>query len=132
MAYDSPQGIKLTALTCGATTLVAQQYRFVKLHTDGTVIIASSLGEVCLGVLQNKPAVGQACEIIAIGVTKLSADGTATPAEGSLLTTDASGDAENAVTGHYVLGVALTTPGANAGELFSALINCGAPTIAAV
>jgi len=132
MATDSPKGIVLTGMTCGATTLAAQQYRFVKLHTDGTVIIASSQGELCIGVLQNKPAVGQACEIIAIGVTKLKADGVTAPAEGSLLATDGSGNADNAVTGDYALGVALTTPTNTAGVLFTALINCGAPTIVAV
>ena len=127
MATDSPQGIKLTGMTCGATTLAAQQYRFVKLHTDGTVIIASSEGEVVIGVLQNKPAVGQACEIIAIGVTKLKTDGTA-HAEGGKLKTDGSGNADLAdTTGDHVVGTALTTPTATAGVIFTALIQCATP-----
>ena len=132
MATYSPRGIGLTSMTCGATTLADKQYHYVKLHTDGTVIVASSLGELVIGVLQNKPAVGQACEIVAIGVTKVRADGVTAVAEGSLLTSDAGGRNTNAITGHYVIGVALTTPTNTADVLFTALINCGAPTIAAV
>ena len=128
MAYDSPQGIKLSGLVCGATTLAAQQHRFVKLHTDGTVIISSSQGEICIGVLQNAPVVGAACEIIAIGVTKIKTDATA-HAEGAIITTDGSGNSDLAEAGDFVLGVAITTPTATAGVLHTALINCANPTI---
>lgn len=128
MAYDSPQGIKLTSLVCGATTLAAQQYRFVKLHTDGTVIISSSQGETCIGVLQNKPAIGEPCEIICVGVTKLKTDGTA-HAEGVAITTDGSGNSDLAEAADMVLGVALNTPTATAGVIHTAVINCANPTV---
>ena len=130
MAYDSPQGIKLTGLVCGSVTLAAQQYRFVKLDTDGTVIVSSAQGEICIGVLQNKPVVGLPCEIIAIGVTKLKTDATAF-AEGSKLTTDGSGNGDQAASADHVLGVALTTPTATAGVIFTALVNCATPPVLA-
>lgn len=132
MATDSPKGIVLTGLKVGATTMIADQYKFVKLDGDGNVVISDGTqGEQCIGVLQNKPAIGQACEIIAIGVTKLKTDSTA-HAEMGLLTSDGTlGSADLAESGDHVLGVALTTPTASAGVIFTAVVNCIASPVLA-
>lgn len=59
-------------LVCGATTLAAKQHLFVKQHTDGTVIIASAIGDQCLGVLQDAPAVGESALVEAKGFSKIT------------------------------------------------------------
>jgi len=133
MAYDSPKGIVLTALKCGAVTLIAKQHKFVKLDGAGDVVFSDGTqGENCIGILQNKPAIGQACEIIAVGVSKLVTDASAAFAEGSKITSDGvDGLGDQAASGDHVLAIALTTPGTNAGELFTVLVNCaGAPVLA--
>lgn len=55
---------------CGATSLAASQYRFVTLHTDGTLVIGGT-GGVIIGILQNAPAVGQAARVRVLGTSKL-------------------------------------------------------------
>lgn len=129
MAWEGPQSIKIPGLVAGAD-LSAKQYLFVKLDGSGDVVIASSQGEQCIGVLQNKPTSGQAAEVVAVGVTKLKTDGTA-HAEMGKLTTAADGEADLAESGDHVLGVAITTPTASAGVAFTALVNCSAPPVLA-
>lgn len=55
---------------CGATTLLTHQYKFVTLHTDGTLIIGGT-GGVIIGILQNTPAVGAAARVRVLGTSKL-------------------------------------------------------------
>ena len=103
MAYDSPQGIKLTGILAGAD-LSAAQYSFVKLDSAGDAVLASTQGEKAVGVLQNKPTSGLPCEIIAVGVTKLKTDGTA-HAPGEVLTPAVTtGTADAAASADFVLG----------------------------
>lgn len=129
MAYEGPQGIKLTGLVAAAD-LSAEQYHFVVLDANGDVVAASAQGSNAIGVLQNDPVSGEECEIICVGVTKLKTDGTA-HAEGAQLATAADGEGDAAATGDYVLGTAITSPGANAGEVFTAIVNCAnAPILA--
>ena len=55
---------------CGATTLLTHQYKFVTLHTDGTLIIGGT-GGVIIGILQDTPAVGEAARVRVLGTSKL-------------------------------------------------------------
>jgi len=55
---------------CGASSLATHQYKFVTLHTDGTLILGGT-GGVIIGVLQNAPAVGEAARVRILGTSKL-------------------------------------------------------------
>jgi len=107
-------------LVCGATTLAAQQYKAVKLHTDGTVIIASAQGERVIGILQNAPAVGQAAEVAYAGISKVSCDAALTG--GAPVTTQSDGQVMDAAAADYVLGFAMVASG-GADEIGSVLLS---------
>ena len=55
---------------CGSASLAEKQYRFVTLHTDGTLVIGGS-GGVLIGILQNTPATGEAARVRVLGTSKL-------------------------------------------------------------
>jgi len=57
---------------CGSVTLLTHQYKFVKLHTDGTVLLGGT-GGVTIGILQNNPGIGQAARVRVLGTSKLVA-----------------------------------------------------------
>ena len=121
MAYDSPNGIKLTGHVA-ASTLATKQYHFVKLDSSGDVVIAGN-GDDAIGVLQNDPVAAEECEIIIVGVSKVSS-GSTTVAVGDRLSVDAAGQAEDAVaTTEFAVGKALT-PASAVSEIFTAAINC--------
>lgn len=125
MAYDSPNGIKLTGLVAAAN-LSALQYTFVKLNAAGAVAAASAQGEDCIGVLQNDPLSGEECEIVCVGVTKAVSDSAVD--EMDAITTAADGQADVAAGGDFVLGKAITAC-ANAGETITIVVNCAATTV---
>ena len=125
MAYEGPQGIKLTGLKTSAD-LSGDQYRFVKLDANGLVTGTTAQGEDCIGVLQNKPISGATAEIICIGVTKAKADSAID--EQDAITTAADGDADQAAAADFVLGKAITAAAA-AGEIITIVVNCAATTI---
>jgi D-serine deaminase-like pyridoxal phosphate-dependent protein len=99
------------------------QYRFVKLDTDGTVILPTGVTDRPLGVLQNDPKDGGNATVQISGLTFCRAG--AAVAIGDVIGTSADGEAEPKVIGtnttHYVAGVALTAA-ANAGEYFQLLL----------
>lgn len=121
MATEGSQPFKITGLACGATTLAAKQYHFVKLHTDGTVIIPTAITDNVIGVLQNKPIVGEACEIVAVGETKISAG--AAIAIGAIIGTATDGQAQTAVSTNKVCGSLGSVAAANADEIVTAYVN---------
>lgn len=79
------------SFVCGSTTLITKQYFAVKQDTDGTVILAAAATDKIIGVLQNKPAVGQAALVRWLGSTKMKAGGVLTV--GCWVTSDSSGQA---------------------------------------
>ena len=87
-----------------AADLSAAQYFLVKITAADTVNLAGD-GELCVGVLQNKPsAAGDAATISRGGdVTKVSAG--AAFAVGVKLAADANGQAVLATTGEEVIGI---------------------------
>lgn len=104
------------SFVCGATTLAAKMYYFVKQHTDGTLIIAAAATDKIVGVLQNKPAVGAAAVVRFGGTTKVIAGGTITV--GAWVTSDASGKAVATTTaGDVVMGKYLGAASAASGDI---------------
>lgn len=104
-----------------AADLSTHQYKFVKVTAPGKVNLATVLGEVTLGVLQNKPAGdGHAAEIAIDGsVTKVLAGAIVTA--GQFVTSDTTSRAVAAGTGENRAGIALETSGA-AGQLIAVLL----------
>lgn len=131
MAYEIP--VFDITLIAGAD-LSANQYCFVKTDANGQAVLAAA-GEPVIGVLQNKPASGQAAQVRIYGVSKVVAGGAV--AKGALVASDATGKAKTAVattadttsgalSGSHVAGIALQSAGA-AGEIISvALLPMGA------
>ncbi len=128
-SYEIP-GFKFS-LEAGAD-LSAGQYRFVKLDGNGLAVLCAAVTDKPVGVLQNDPGLGEEAEVMATGVTKLSADSAV--AIGDELGTSADGQGDTIVSGVdttvFKVGQALQAAGA-AGVIFAALIDCLAPSRAA-
>jgi len=128
-SYEIP-GFKFS-LEAGAD-LSAAQYHFVKLDANGLAVVCAAITDKPVGVLQNDPGLGEEAEIMASGITKMSADSAV--AIGDELGTSADGQADTIAAGTdttvYKVGQALQAAGA-AGVLFAALIDCLAPARAA-
>lgn len=104
------------SFTAGATTLVAKQFCIVKQDTDGTMILSAAGTDKHVGVLQNKPAVGQAALVQFNGTTKCVAGGTITV--GAWVTSDGSGHAVATTSDHdVVLGKYLGTASCASGDI---------------
>jgi hypothetical protein len=83
------------------------QYLAVKINASRSVCAMTSSGDMCYGILQNKPPVGAAAEIMIEGITKMMAGGTIT-ADGPVMA-DASGRgiARTAGSSYTLLGYAI-------------------------
>lgn len=125
MAYDS------TKLTIGtlvaAADLSTKQYYLVKLSAANTVNVCAATTDIPIGVLTNKPAAGEACEITFFGVEKVKCGAGITA--GNTIGTDNSGLAvaktPGTDVGDYKIGQAITTS-SNSGEFITAIISCPA------
>lgn len=92
------------------SSLAASQYLFVKLDSNGQIVLCGS-GQYAIGVLQDKPAAGDPGAVCGPGdITKVQCGGTINA--GGDVSCDSSGKAVAATSGAYVLGQALTA-GAN-------------------
>lgn len=122
MAYEKDQVVTKT-FKAGAD-LSAKQYYFMKLTgTADEVTVCNGATDKPIGVLQNKPTSGQAAEVVIIGITKVSADGTLD--EGDSIGTSADGQAAvytASDTTKFIVGQALLP--AAAGEIGTAVIDC--------
>lgn len=76
--------------------LSTKQFYFVKDDGNGLVVLCGA-GEQALGVLQNAPASGEACDVAILGVTKVVCSGALSA--GADIASDASGKAKAAVKG---------------------------------
>ena len=117
MAWELP-GFKLPGKRAAAD-LSALQFRFVIDNASGLIAQNTTLGGVVIGVLQNKPGLNQAAEVMVTGVSKVVAAGAIT--EGAAVTSDAVGRATPAAAGNYRVGIALASA-AVAGELIPVLL----------
>ena len=121
MAYEVV-GFKTGQFLAGAD-LSALQYTAVKLNGSGQVVACTVLGEKVLGILQNKPTTGLACEIVHIGLCPMLASAAITA--GDKIMVAASGKAATAATvGSTIIGF---TPEAAAAlnEVITVFVNCG-------
>lgn len=113
--------LKLPSFTAAAD-LRTNQFQFVKLNASGQVVLCGTLGEGCIGVLNNKPNLSEQCEIISIGVTKLKVSAAIVP--GAAITTTAAGLGVTAATGQTIAGRALNSGSGN-GSLIACFIFMG-------
>lgn len=123
MAYEiNPYALKIT-LVAGAD-LSSDQFKFVKMDTNGKAVLVSGATDRPIGVLQNAPKSGEEAEVTIVGGTKVKAGGNLS--EGSVVKTSAAGLAVACTVGtdttHYILGTSLVD-GAN-GEIVTAVVNC--------
>lgn len=124
MAYHGPQ-TRVPGLVAGGD-LSAQQYRFVKLSANKTVVICAAVTDKPLGVLQNAPANGEEATVAIEGITKMVAG--AAIAFGAGIGTDTTGravtytaaDTTKFIVGHVISGVS------NANEVATVAIDCQA------
>ena len=98
-------GFKPGVLVAGAD-LSTHQYKPVAIDTDGDVILAVD-GALAIGILQNKPLEGEACEIEMDGISK-AVIGVSLTNAGTLLTPAATtGKLVAAASGDFVCAVQL-------------------------
>lgn len=107
--------------------LSAKQFRFVK-KSSGTYVVCDGATDIPDGVLQNKPALGEPCEVVMFGPTKVNADAALT--SGWLIGTSADGQADRKIPGtdttEYVVGRVLEAAAA-AGNIIAAFVDCITP-----
>lgn len=110
------------SFVCGSVSLATKQFYVVKQDTDGTVILAGANGTGLVGVLQNKPAVGQAALVRMFGTTKVVASGTITV--GAWVTSASGGTVVATTTDHdVVLGRYLGAASAASGDIIEVELN---------
>ena len=139
MAYEqNPYAIKIT-LVADSSLSASSQFLFVKtgaaITKTTSAVAVSGATDRPIGVLQNQPVVRSSgyseAEVTVSGVTKVVAGGNISI--GSILTTNASGQAVVAVPGtdttKFILGTALTA--GVSGDYVTAVINCGSASRAA-
>jgi len=111
--------------------LSAKQFFFVK-KSAGTYVLCDNATDMPEGVLQNTPELGEPCEVVTFGPSKVSSDEALTASW--LIGTSADGQADRKIPGtdttNYVCGRVLSATGA-AGQVAAAFINCVTPHRAA-
>lgn len=125
MAYEGQQ-IKIPGLTASADLSAAgNQYKFVLLSGEGTVNVCSAATDKPIGVLQNRPASGEAADVVCIGVTKIQGDADLNYGDQIGTSSDGQADAKTygtdkteSVVGRVIVG------NTTAAGLITAVINC--------
>ena len=115
------------SFTAGAD-LSNSQYRFVKLNGNMQMVRCSAPTDIPVGVLQDRPKMGEAGRVMIIGRSKVSSNEALTA--GWLIGTTNNGQAERKEPGtdsaHYIAGQVLH--GSSSANIpASALINCASP-----
>ena len=124
MAYDyNGQSILITLEA--AADLSSSQYLFLKTDANGKVNVCTAITDRPIGVLQNKPASGEAATVMVVGCTKIVTD--AALDEHNIIGPAADSKANKKIPGtdsnEYMSGTMLTATG-GAGEIGTAVINC--------
>jgi hypothetical protein len=115
MAFE--ENLKTISLTAAAD-LSAKQYYFMKVDSNGKAAVCGD-GEKAIGVLQNDPASGQAATVGVDGVTKVVASAAIT--KGTAVASSSAGKAAAPGTSDVIVGIALTSSGAD-GDIISVLL----------
>ena len=105
--------------------LSAAQFKFVKV-SGANVVVAATLGEVCLGVLLNNPAQNQEATVCIDGKVMVKV-GAVAIAAGAVVGTDANALAITAAAGKTIMGYA-TEAGA-AGQIIAIEMIQGGNTV---
>lgn len=103
-----------------AADLSTKQYYAVKITAANAVNVATVQGERVSGIIDNKPASGEAARVITSGPAKASAD--AAISAGAWLTTQSDGQVMTAAAGDFVIGQAKEAATA-AGQIISIEVN---------
>lgn len=140
MSFEYPQSLKISRVA--KVDLRTKQFFFVKVAalaaaaSDGLedeVDLLSGATDIPIGVLQNKPNIGEEAEICVIGVTKVSGSADLSsgfPATPQLIRGDANGQVAAAASSDYVVGQLLIAPTALA-AIGTAIVNCANPWLKA-
>lgn len=130
--FQGAMPLRYSGLIAGAgLTASTAQYRMVKISADNTVVLCAATTDVPCGVLQ-EPAVatGDPVDVVYGGETMLQAG--ASIAAGAPIATNASGQAQTAVSTQYPVGQAVNVAGATtAGTLITAVVNFANPIVKA-
>ncbi|CAB5220378.1 Bacteriophage VT1-Sakai, H0018 [uncultured Caudovirales phage] len=111
-------GTDITLVASG--DLSANQYKVVKLDSNGRSTLAGASDLAQIGIQQDKPtALGQPSSVRMAGISKALAGGTI--AIGDRVTSDANGKVITATTGKQVIGIALAAAVAN--DIFAMVID---------
>lgn len=95
-----------------AVDLSAKQFHCLEITAADTVNVCNGAGDVVLGILQNKPVAGEACEIPENGIVKGICGGAITV--GQWVGTDANGQLVAKTTDKdFAYGIALEAGAAN-------------------
>lgn len=94
----------------GSADHSADQFKVVKISGNGSIVLASSAGEVVDGVLQGNPTGYAPAEVANGGVSKCVAG--AAISAGELVMANASGKAIPATAGNFFFGRAITSAAA--------------------
>lgn len=128
MSYEIPVFDLGTHKAGADLSAAANQYKIVKQDANGDIVLCSAVTDLPLGVLQNKPKLGEAAIVRVVGVTKIQAD--AALAIGAQLSTSADAQAKAASVAagstEYILARALEAAAA-AGEVIAALLTHSGP-----
>ena len=115
----------IPGLIANGTSLAAKQYYIVQhASTAGQCKLATSATSKILGVLQNDPAAGEACEVAAVGgIFKVMCE--ASVSLGDRLTASSTGRAKTSSTsGNVLIGQALEAYSTAAGIIMCGPISC--------
>ena len=100
------------------------QYCFAKISGDGTATVAAAATDKIIGVINNKPASGEAIDLVMYGKQKVLLGGTV--AAGDYLTSDANGNAVKATTADATVYGQAVEAGVVT-DIISALLGSGTP-----
>lgn len=130
MAYEKPL---FSHSRKAGGDLSTKQYHFVKLDSNGDVVICAAITDIPFGVVQNAPASGETAEVMQMGISKIVCDGTI--AVGSLVGTSTDGQADAIAAGTdttvYAVARYIGTAAAAASDIGTFNLNCLVPTRAA-
>ena len=98
---------------------LVNQFKGVEISGDNQIDVADGGGEHIIGVLYNRPAVGEAAEVVVGGTAKAKAGAAITA--GAKIMVAADGDFVAWVTGNESVGIAKTGAGADQ-EIFSLML----------
>ena len=117
MATQQLEAYNTISIPAGAD-LSSAQFKFVKI-SSGAVVLCGA-GENAIGVLTNKPAIGEVAAVQIGGIAKVQADA-ALATTGTKIMSSADGQAAAATSTNHVIGMTVTTAAA-AAELVEVLL----------